>query len=357
LKQLKKLLKSYINSKLKIMKFDVLSLGPARMDCFVMLPDEEVVEVCSVDQKNCMIQLGFGEKIAVKSMSFAIGGNAGNNAVGVTRLGLKAALVGSVGDRWTDRQAIEILKQEGVETKYVEIKEGQSGFGVIINYQGERTILSYYSHSVCCFPTDPELAADWIYLTSMGEGYEEFYKEAVGWAKSHGAKIAFNPGTRQLKAGLEHLSYAYEAAEILFVNKEEALEILNSKPEILSSKQFLNPNIEIKDLLGKLRDLSSRVVVITDGGEGSYAYDGEKYIHMPIAEAPVVERTGAGDAFGSGFLAAYIQGKPVSEALRWGTVNGASVLGFVGPQSGLLTPDKIREWLVKIQNLQPEELV
>jgi sugar/nucleoside kinase (ribokinase family) len=332
------------------MKYDVLSLGPVRMDVFVGLPEEEVTEVCSMDKKRCMIELGFGEKIAVKSMTFAVGGNAGNNAVGVTRLGLKAALVGAVGDGWTDKQAVEILRSEGVETKYVEVKPGQMGFGVVINYQGERTILSYYSHSICCWPEDTMLLADWVYLTSMGEGYEDFYKQAVEWAKSHGARIAFNPGTRQLKAGLEHLRYAYEGAEVLFVNREEAALLLQGNLDDQA------PTTNIKELLAGLRDAGPKVVVITDGGGGSYAYDGQKYLYMPIVPATVVERTGAGDAFGSGFLAAYISGKPIEECLKWGTVNSASVLGFVGPQAGLLTPEKMEKWLERNKVVQVERM-
>jgi ribokinase len=327
------------------MKYDVLSLGPFRMDVFVTIPEEEITEVCSVDRKRCMIELGFGEKIAVKSMHFSIGGNAANNAVGITRLGLKAAVVATIGDGWTDEQALDILKRENVETKFVEIKAGQQAFGVIINYQGERTILSYYSDSLCGWPEDETLDAKWIYLTSMGEGYEDFYEKGVNWAKNKGARIAFNPGTRQIKAGLEHLGYAYQAAEILFVNKEEAEELLG-KPQ----------DTQIKELIDGLRAVGPKCVIITDGGDGAYAGDGQRYVHMPIVPAEVVQRTGAGDAFGSGFLAAYIEGKTLDEALRWGTVNSASVLGHVGPQIGLLGPERMNDWLNRNKDILPTEI-
>jgi ribokinase len=326
------------------MKYDVLSLGPFRMDCFVTLPEEEITEVCSMDRKRCMIELGFGEKISVKSMHFSIGGNAANNAVGLSRLGKKAAIIGTVGNGWTDKQAVEILKQEGVETKYVRSIEGQQ-FGVIINYQGERTILSYYVPCVFTWPDDVDLNADWIYLTSMSEGYEEFYDNAVSWAKNKGAKIAFNPGTRQIKAGLEHLRSAYAAAEVIFVNKEEAEELLGREQDT-----------QIKKLLEDLRAVGPKCVIITDGGEGAFAYDGEKYLHMPIVPASVVQRTGAGDAFGSGFLAAYISGKTIEECLRWGTVNSASVLEHVGPQIGLLGPERMEQWLLNNKEVKPEEI-
>src|SRR3989344_6534434 len=118
------------------MQYDVLSLGPARMDVFVKLPDE-VTEWCSIDRKKCTIELGFGEKIAVKSVNFAVGGNTGNIAVGLTRLGHKVAMAGTMGDGWRDKQALEILKKEGVDIQYVCIDPGKSGFGVVINYQEE----------------------------------------------------------------------------------------------------------------------------------------------------------------------------------------------------------------------------
>jgi ribokinase len=331
------------------MKYDVLSLGPFRMDAFVTLPEEEITEICSLDHKRSMIELGFGEKIAVKSMHFSIGGNAANNAVGLSRLGRKVAIIGTIGDGWTDKQALEILKNESVETKFVEIKPGQQGFGVVINYQGERTILSYYSQTLCSWPADETLEADWIYLTSMGEGYEDFYEKAVTWAKNKGARVAFNPGTRQIKAGLDHLRYAYETAEIIFVNKEEAALLLKGS----NNDQATMTNI--KDLLTGLRNVGPKTVIITDGGEGAYAYDGQKYLHMPIVPAEVVQRTGAGDAFGSGFLAAFIEGKSLDEALRWGTVNSASVLGHVGPQIGLLDPARMQEWILKNDGIKPEE--
>lgn len=328
------------------MKFDVISLGPARMDVFVTLPQDEVLEVCNIDRQKCMIQLGFGEKIAVKGVEFAIGGNTGNNAVGLSRLGHKVAMVGAMGDGWTDRRALEVLQNEKVDTKHIEIQPGKMGFGVIINYQEERTILSYYPESLCNFPDMGDTTTDWVYITSMGTGYENFYAQAVAWAKQKGAKIAFNPGTRQIKAGVEPLKYVYEATEIVFVNREEAAQLLGKLP-----------GDPIEQLLDGMRNLGPKVAVITDGPEGTYMADGNKYWRMPIVPAEVVERTGAGDAFGSGFLGAVIAGKPLEEALRWGTTNSASVLGFVGPQAGLLNEAGIQEWLAKTADVMPLEFV
>ena len=321
------------------MKYDLLSLGPARMDVFVHLPEDEIAEVCSIDKKRCMIELGFGEKIAVKGITFAVGGNTGNIAVGLARLGLKVAMAGTMGGEWTDRQALEILKKEGVDMTYVKIDPGKFGFGVVINYQGERTILSYYPESTNIFPQDPALQADWIYLTTAGANFEDFYHQAVDWATTHNAKIGFNPGTRQLKVGREAMMFAFAKTEVLFLNREEAAKLLEL------------PIDDVKKLLDGLRSLGAKIAVVTDGPGGTYCSDGQKYVFMPIVDAPVVERTGAGDAFGSGFLAAYIKGKELEECLKWGTVNSASKLGFIGPQAGLLHENQLPEWLKKAESV------
>lgn len=325
------------------MKYDMLSLGPARMDCFVKLPDVEVEEVCSIDRKRCVIELGFGEKIGVRGIEFAIGGNTGNNAMGLTRLGYKVAMAGNMGDSWTDERAITELQKEGIDTQFINIVPGKSGFGVIINYQEERTILSYYPVAADGFRVGDDVKSDWMYLTTAGEDFEQFYREAVDWAVNHGTKIAFNPGSRQIKMGVEKLSLAYKNTQVLFVNREEAAKLLGLDVT------------DVKALLTGLLKLGPKVVVITDGPAGTYVYDGVKFWHMPIVEAPVVERTGAGDAFGSGFLGAYMQGKSLEECLKWGTVNSASVLGYVGPQAGLLTADKMQEWLNKSIEVAPKE--
>lgn len=328
------------------MEYDIVSLGPARMDAFVQLPDEEVNEVCSIDKKRCMIELGFGDKIPVKSIEFAAGGNTANNAVGLTRLGHRVAMVATMGDGWTEKQALEILRQEGVNIDNISQQPGKFGFGVIIGYQGERTILSYYPEMDCDFSLkDMSLTSKWVYLTTAGQNYDCFYEDAVAWVKKTGARVAFNPGSRQIKDGVEKLAYAYRVTEILFVNREEGEKLVGQEP-----------GADIKQVMNELHKLGPKTVIVTDGPDGTYLFDGVKFWHMPIVPAPVVERTGAGDAFGSGFLGAVLAGRDLREALRWGTVNSASVLGFVGPQGGLLTQEQMQEWLKKSEDVMPKEI-
>lgn len=319
------------------MHYHCLSLGPARMDAFVKLPEDNLSEKCSIDRKRCVIEIGFGEKISVSGVDFTIGGNAGNNAVGLSRLGFSTALIGAMGDGWMDRQAKNILKQEKVDLKYVQTNKNQNGFGVVINYQEERTILSYYPDALCCFPEDKELEADWVYFTSMGQNYESFYQQAVDWATAHNVKIAFNPGSRQIKNN--DIGNVLAITNLLFVNREEGNALIASNLNDHPPAGGPNP----KELTRQLYKLGPKTVVVTDGSDGAHCFDGQKDYFVPIIETVVVERTGAGDAFAVGFMGAVMLGKSIEEAMVWGAKNSASVLGFVGPQKGLLTFDKINQ--------------
>jgi sugar/nucleoside kinase (ribokinase family) len=135
--------------------------------------------------------------------------------------------------------------------------------------------------------------------------------------------------------GKDKLSRLYKHSKIFFCNVEEAKKILG-----LDSS-------EIKDLLAKMRELGSEIVVITDGPNGAYAYDGNEYLFMPPYPdpKPPYERTGAGDAFSSTVVSAIILGKTLAEALAWAGVNSMSVVQEIGAQAGLLTREKIEEYL------------
>lgn len=312
------------------MTYDVLTIGPARMDIFVKLPDSEVEEVCNIDRQKCTINLGFGDKIPIDKLEMEIGGNSGNHAVGVTRLGFKAAMIARIGAGYLDKLVLQRLQEEGVETKYVQALGEGFGLGLVLNYQEERTILSHYVGEECIFPNDEELSAQWMYLTSAGERFENLYSSAVDWAVSKNTRIAFNPSTRQIRFG-DKLNYVYQNTEVLFLNKEEAQALLKNSTQ------------EVLELGMGLKKLGVKLAIITDGPNGAYAFDDRDLLFQPIIDAPVIERTGAGDAFGSGFMAAYMQNLNIATCLKWGATNSASVLGFIGPQRGLLTRSKMKE--------------
>ena len=320
--------------------FDLISIGDASLDVFVS--PEESHALCTIDSKECLICFSYGDKIPVKSLEFSVGGNAANNAIGCKRFGLNTSIVLTVGGDDIGSQIVDKLKDEDVDTSFIKTQpETSSNYATVINYMGERTIFVYHAPRSYEFPMElPEVP--WVYLTSMGESFQPFYNQVVTWLEKHpNVKLGFNPGSYQLRADPETIKSALARTEAIFVNRQEA-ETITGFGDSSGDKT--------KDLLKALSETGPKICVVTDGGGGSYVYDGKRFVHCGILPLDAYERTGAGDAFGSGCLSALIKGKPLEEALLWGTLNSASVIGYAGPQKGLLKEEEIGEWLERAES-------
>jgi sugar/nucleoside kinase (ribokinase family) len=217
-----------------------------------------------------------------------------------------------------------------------------SNYSTVINYSGERTIFVYHAPRSYEFPIKLPVVP-WVYLTSMGESFGPFYNHLLDWLKINPTiKVVFNPGSWQLRAGYEAISGMMSATYLLYVNREEAQKLTN----------FGDSNGRDRDLLIALSKLGPKISVVTDGGNGCIAYDSinGKFSKVGILPVDAYERTGAGDAFGSASLSALIHGKTLDEALIWGTVNSASVIGYTGPQKGLLKLGEMDEWIARCKS-------
>lgn len=317
--------------------YDVISVGDATLDVFVSLVEASVL--CNIQKDVCQLCLSYADKIPVEKVQRVIGGNAANNAVGSSRLGLKSAFYSIVGNDATGVQIMETVRREKVSTEYVHVdRKQESNYSVVLNYKAERTILVYHIDRKYKLPK--LRSTKWIYLTSMGKNHQNLHNELLKHVRKTGTKLGFNPGTHQLKQGLEKLKPLLGVTTVLFVNKEEA-------------KRLVGEIAEMKELLMAVRHVGPQIVVITDGEKGSYAYDGQSFWKCAITDTPVVERTGAGDSFATAFLAALNVGKTIPEAMQWGTMNSASVITKVGPQAGLLTKKQMVLWLRKYSKIKP----
>jgi len=320
-------------------KFDLLSVGDASMDIYITPSESE--SLSQMDDKESFICFAFGGKIPVKSAELSVGGNAANNATGVTRLGIKTGLVLTLGDDTFGNQIQEKLNTEGIDTTYVTKQPGvSSNFSVIVNYSGERTIFSYNVPKSYEYPVNLPVTP-WMYLTSMGDTFRPFYNHIVDFLRTKTTvKLAFNPGSRQIRAGVDEMLDILKLTEVLFVNREEAEKLTNFGQSLGKEKE----------LLQALSNLGPKIPIITDGVKGSFVFDGSRFVKAGVLPVDAYERTGAGDAFGSGTLAAIIKGKSLEEALLWGTSNSASVIGYTGPQRGLIKENEMDVWLERARS-------
>jgi ribokinase len=318
-------------------QYDFISVGDTVTDAFIRLKEASVH--CRVNHEECEICMRFGDKIPYQE-AFVIPavGNSANAAVSAARLGLKSALVANIGADYYGKEAIEALQKEKVGTDFITVhKDIPTNYHYVLWYNDDRTILVKHEN----YPYKlPEIGTPkWLYLSSLGDNTELFHDEISNYLESHPTvQLVFQPGTFQMKMGHERLSRLYKHSKLFFCNKEEAERILDLK------------EADIQHLLRGMRALGPDIVVITDGPDGAYSYDGNEmwFTNRYPDPKPPYERTGAGDAFASTFTVAIAHGLDIREALRWGAANSMSVVQDVGARAGLLGREAIEKLLAEV---------
>jgi sugar/nucleoside kinase (ribokinase family) len=319
-------------------KYDLICIGDVVMDAFIGLKEAKV----EWDKKHehPELEMAFADKIPYESLMVAPAvGNASNVAVGARRMGLNTAILTAIGGDHYGTEILDLYHKEGVSTEYVKINTKlPTNYHFVLTYKAERTILIKHQTYVYDDPHSLDTKTDWIYFSSIAEHTLPFHRKVADYLKKHpNVRMGFNPGTYQLRFGAKNLAGIYRHTYALFVNREEAAFVLGTNKE------------DIKFLFDGLHKLGPKVIVITDGPKGAYASDGACRFFMPPYPDPKlpISRTGAGDAFSTGFLCALIYGLPVQEALRWAPIESMHVVQYFGAQTGLLSKNALKVLLKK----------
>jgi ribokinase len=317
-------------------KYDFVALGDITIDAFIKLTDVHIHDDLHQGKRIEEICFRFGDKIEYDDMKEVVSvGNSPNASVSASRLGLRSALITDLGDDENGEKCIEALKVNGVNTDFVIKHQGtKTNYHYVLRYEAERTILVKHEKYEYALPDLPPIK--WLYLSSLGENSLPYHTKIAEWLREHPeTKLAFQPGTFQIKQGSEKLKELYELSHLFFCNVQEAQKILKTTES------------DIKELLKGMRGLGVKIAVISDGADGAYFYDGEEGWFMPIYPdiAEPVDRTGAGDSFASTFTSFLALGMSTPEALRRAPINSMSVVQYIGAQEGLLDRKKLTQYL------------
>jgi 5-dehydro-2-deoxygluconokinase len=324
-------------------EFDLVAIGDTTSDAFIRLREAEVHS--EIDKANRQICMSFGAKLPYESVTIVPGvGNSANAAVSAARLGLRAALISNLGNDKNGDEAVESLHANNVDTRFVVKHDGKlTNYHYVLWYQDDRTILVKHEEYPYTLPFDfaQGKPPKWLYLSSLSEHSLPFHHEIASYLKANlEIKLAFQPGTWQIKFGAEQLAEIYRLTEIFFCNTEEAKRILQIEAN--------DPNKnDIKTLLVGISKLGPKIVVITNATQGAYAQRNGQTLFMPTYpdQKPPLERTGAGDAFSSTLVSALVLGEPLEKALAWAPINSMSVVQQIGAQKGLLTRAELEKYL------------
>jgi ribokinase len=321
-------------------KIQVFCIGDVVTDAFIKLLDDRAHTYDNEQGK--WIAMPFGMKVPFDSAEVIEGvGNAANAAVSFEKLGIESGLISNVGSDQFGRDIINSLNNKNVDTRFVHINPKKiSNYHYVLWYKEERTILIKHEEYDYHWPRfRSNDIPEWVYFSSISKNaLDSYHDKVMDWLDDNSeVKLAFQPGTFQLEAGIERLSRLYKRTEVLVLNREEAVMITNGDYD------------NIHDLFDRIHHIGPRIICITDGPAGAYASDGTNRYKMPPYPdpAPPFERTGAGDSFASTFVASLIKGNTVEGALQWAPINSMSVVQKAGAQAGLLSENELEEFLKK----------
>ena len=323
--------------------YDIVAIGDTTLDVFLEIDDATVL--CDHNEENCKLCISYADKVPLQKVTKVTGvGNSANFAVGASRLGLETAIYTILGNDTEGKEIERKFRGENVSTEYISFDQKRgTNYSAVISFKGERTILVFHEKRDYLLPDIG--TPKWIYFSSVSKGHEALHKQIVDYLEnSNGVNMAFNPGTFQLREGLEKLLPILVKTSVRILNKEEAAGLLGQS------------GMDIKDMLSGLSEKGAKIVAITDGHKGSYMFDGKNFYFIGILDAPVVERTGCGDSYSVGFVSALAYGKSLQEAMVWGTVNASSVVQHVGAQKGLLGLSEMKSILDKNRNFLPKKI-
>jgi len=319
-------------------KFDLVAIGDIVVDDFIRLKEARVEP--SKNGKRPELCLAFGDKLPYETeLLVPAVGNSPNAATASARLRLKTALVTDLGKDEHGSLSLATLKKNEVDTRFVRVhKNKKTNYHFVLWYKDDRTILIKHEDYSYVLPNlgTPK----WVYLSSLGEHSLPYHEKIANYLEANPTiKLAFQPGTYQLRFGPQKLARILKRTEYFFCNREEARQFLDTKDN------------DLRNLSERIGSLGPKAVFITDGPAGAYAYmtRSRELLYMPIYPdpKPPVSRTGAGDAFSSTVTAGTIMGLSIEESLKWAMINSMHVVQKVGAQAGLLPPEKIKEFIAK----------
>lgn len=366
----------------------VLTIGGATQDIFLHYDSADTMNMIKKGVMQNYMLFQPGEKLEIDTLSYLTGGGATNAATSFKRLGFETSCFCNIGNDQAGNFVTQSLEHEKIDHSLVyQSSHHQTGVSCIINTtHGEQTIFAFRganSHlELDKLPFDQIKQSNQLYITSLSNNSARLLPDIVSFAKQHKVPVAINPGTSQLATGALSLKESLKYIDILILNSSEAKTFMTALIEFdanyritLQSKAVQDPctlnapndqpylmefplacedhYFSIPNFFKAVLDMGPSIVVVTNGANGVYAATGNNFYFHPSLKVNVVDSVGAGDSFGSCFVASLLLKKSIEDALRNGIINSASVLEHLGAKAGLLTYQQLTE---KAQKLHPNLL-
>ena len=314
------------------MKYDIITFGSATLDIFLDTEDFSIKPIKEfITRKG--ICFPFASKVDVKNLCFCSGGGGTNTAATFAAQGLKTSFCGKLGNDFAGQEVLKDLKEFNVDTKFVlQTKKAPTNLSVIFSQNQDRTCFVWRGASGLLKEQEipwSKLKAKWFYLATLSGDMAHLFKPLIDFAHKNKIKTFINPGNSQIVLGAKKLRPILEKIDVLLLNQEEA--------SLLTGISYEKE----KQVFKKLDDLVPGIAIMSKGAKGAVVSDGKFLWQASAPKIKIVEKTGAGDAFGSGFLADYIKNQDITQALQFGIANATGCVQKIGAKHGILKKNQV----------------
>lgn len=313
----------------------ILTIGGATQDLFINYENPEAIDL---DNKTYLL-LEQGSKLNIQTINYYTGGGATNTGVSFKRLGFDVTAFFKIAKDPQGDFILNELAKENLSTKVAYSKTMQTAVSFILpTPSGDRIILALRGANKNItleeLPIDQIKTSDHLYITSLTGDSAKLLPNIVDLAKQNNIPIAFNPGMNQLKKeNISEFKKILKYIDTLILNTKEATQLFNSLN--------LNQEFSFINYFDSVLKLGPKIAVVTDGANGVYVATQNKIHFQKSIPSKAISTLGAGDAFGSCFIASMLKGKSIEQAALYGAINAASVIEHEGAKTGLLTWQEI----------------
>ncbi|MDP2812335.1 MAG: carbohydrate kinase family protein [bacterium] len=327
-----------------MIKNKITTIGGVARDIMFYTDETVLIENKNDLLRQKLIGVEYGAKIYSEKVYFTYGGGGMNTAVNLAGLGVRTQTIISLGDDFVGQDILKYLRAKVVSNKLVQVQPKTfTGTSFVLNVGSYNEHVIFVSRGAnnkikLSYDLIKKINTNWVYLASLSGNWQSGVKILFDYCSHKKIKVAWNPGSAQLKAGLKKLSNYIAKTNVFIVNRDEALEL------VMSVKgQGTKDNINY--LLKFIHSYGQKLTVITDGKRGAYVYDGQKIYFRTALKKKGINTTGAGDAFGSSFVAGLIKYQgDLEKSLKLAILNSNSVIMKIGAQEGLLKAKDLKKY-------------
>lgn len=350
---------------------NVLTIGGAMVDTIATIASDLIERMKMLNADSSYLLLEEGHKTEAEQISTHCGGGAVNAAVAAARLGHATAAIIKLGQDDNGKSIRSRLVAEGISPQWFSTDDQHpTGSSVIISsHDRNAAVFTFRGANTRLAPADfPEQAfngKDLVYIANLSNQSADCYPLAIERAKSAGARIAVNPGIRQLTKRYADFWDSLPKIDTLCVNKTEAeallprlLQIAGEGGETLSADEhnFLPPlakrglrnggyEMALSKFMRSLIQIGTKTVALTDGSNGAYVAAGADMFYRESEPVEAAATTGAGDAFSATFACYVTASADIPRALQAATHNAANVVRYPDTQTGLLRRGELDDML------------